>query len=84
MKKAHKNQFFLPLALFCSLMVLMLLSCNTFKNTSKPEYATDAVCNMKVDKAHAYSYKYKGVEYFFDTKDCKAAFKMNPEKFIKQ
>lgn len=44
----------------------------------------DIVCGMKVDKSVAYTYKYKGVEYFFDSKDCKASFKMNPEKFIKK
>ena len=43
----------------------------------------DLVCGMKASKSEAYSYKYKDVEYFFDSKDCKAAFKMNPEKFIK-
>ena len=43
----------------------------------------DLVCGMKANKSEAYSYKYKDVEYFFDSKDCKAAFKMNPEKFIK-
>jgi YHS domain-containing protein len=53
-------------------------------SSTTPEYATDLVCDMKVDKSHAYTYKYKGVEYFFDTKDCKEAFKMNPEKFIKK
>lgn len=47
------------------------------------ENSTDLVCGMKVNKSEAYSYKYKDVEYFFDSKDCKAAFKMNPEKFIK-
>jgi YHS domain-containing protein len=50
---------------------------------SNPEYKTDLVCGMKTDKSEAYTYKYKGVEYFFDSKDCKTAFKMNPEKFIK-
>ena len=43
----------------------------------------DLVCGMRANKSEAYSYKYKDVEYFFDSKDCKAAFKMNPEKFIK-
>lgn len=52
-------------------------------SSATPEYNTDLVCDMKVDKLHAYTYKYKGAEYFFDTKDCKAAFKMNPEKFAK-
>ncbi len=53
------------------------------KNMSSVENSIDLVCGMKVNKSEAYTYKYKDVEYFFDTKDCKAAFKMNPEKFIK-
>lgn len=50
---------------------------------STSENITDPVCGMQVTKSEAYSYKYKGVEYLFDSKDCKTAFKMNPEKFIK-
>ena len=50
---------------------------------STTENSTDFVCGMKVNKSEAYTYEYKGVEYFFDSKDCKEAFKMNPEKFIK-
>jgi YHS domain-containing protein len=50
---------------------------------STSENNTDPVCGMQVTKSEAYSYKYKGVEYFFDSKDCKTSFKMNPEKFIK-
>ena len=48
-----------------------------------PEDNNDLVCGMKVNQSEAYTYKYKDVEYFFDSKDCKTAFKMNPEKFIK-
>ena len=50
---------------------------------STPGYSTCGVCGMKVTNSEAYSYQYKGVEYLFDSKDCKEAFKMNPEKFIK-
>ena len=50
---------------------------------SSLENITDLVCGMKVNKSEAYTYKYKSVEYFFDSKDCKEAFKMNSEKFIK-
>ncbi len=50
---------------------------------STSENSTDPVCGMQVTKSESYSYKYKGVEYLFDSKDCKTSFKMNPEKFIK-
>jgi YHS domain-containing protein len=52
-------------------------------NNATLENSTDLVCGMKVNTSEAYSYKYKGVEYFFDNKNCKESFKMNPEKFIK-
>ncbi len=52
-------------------------------SSATPESSTDLVCGMKVNKSEAYNYKYKDVEYFFDSKDCKEAFKMNPEKFVK-
>jgi YHS domain-containing protein len=48
------------------------------------ETSTDLVCGMKVNKTQAYTYKYKDVEYYFDSKNCKESFKMNPEKFIKK
>lgn len=56
---------------------------NKKSTVSTDENSTDLVCGMKVTKSEAYSYKYKDVEYFFDSKDCKTSFKMNPEKFIK-
>ena len=52
-------------------------------SNASPESSTDLVCGMKVNQSEAYTYKYKDVGYFFDSKDCKTAFKMNPEKFIK-
>ena len=53
------------------------------KSIRDTEHSTDLVCNMKVNKSEAYTYKYKDVEYFFDSKNCKEVFKMNPEKFLK-
>ena len=62
--------------------VMIVPSCKIVNNTSKQEYAWDIVCGMKVDKAEAYTYKYKDTKYYFDNYNCKQTFKMNPEKFI--
>lgn len=83
MKKTNKTPFFFLLAVTCGMFILMVMSCNVFKSNHTPQYSVDPVCNMKVDKSEAYTYKYKGIEYFFDSKNCKETFKMNPEKFIK-
>ena len=65
------------------LLANLLTSCTVFQSSSKkPQYVTDIVCGMKVDKAEAYIYKYNGNKYYFDNYNCKEAFKMNPEKFL--
>lgn len=78
----HKR-FFGAFAFTFSIITFLLSSCSTFKSSPTPEYVIDPVCDMKIDKSVAYTYKYKGVSYFFDSKNCKEAFKMNPEKFLK-
>ena len=63
------------------LMVSVLGSCKLLV-AHPPVYVIDSVCGMKVDKSEAYEWKYNGVKYYFDTYNCKEAFKMNPEKVI--
>ncbi|HXC03183.1 MAG TPA: YHS domain-containing protein [Bacteroidia bacterium] len=58
-----------------------LFSCTAAKNT-EPKTAKDLVCGMDVDKSEAYTSKYKGVNYYFDTYNCKHVFSMDPDKFI--
>jgi len=43
----------------------------------------DPVCGVKVNKTESYDLKYKGVNYYFDSYECRETFKMNPEKFVK-
>lgn len=65
------------------LAVVVLTSCKIFSTSQQiHEYAADLVCGMKVDVTEAYEWKYKGEKYYFDTYNCKEAFKMNPEKFL--
>jgi YHS domain-containing protein len=73
----------LMLTVLVTLLILMTSACSIFKN-SLPQYEIDPVCNMKVDKSEAYTWKYKGVEYYFDNINCKETFKMNPENILKK
>lgn len=71
-----------------SLVVICLasvMSCKVQQNTavvSTPSGPTDLVCGMKVDKSEAYTSKYNGKIYYFDSYNCKQSFIMNPDKFI--
>jgi Cu+-exporting ATPase len=47
--------------------------------------AIDPVCGMSVDeKSAAAQTNYKGTTYYFCSKDCKATFDAQPEKYVKQ
>ena len=78
MMKTHKLKYFVLIASVCTLS-----ACSIFKN-SAPVYEVDPVCHMKVDKAEAYTYKYKDVEYYFDNINCRESFKMDPEAVLKK
>ena len=76
-----KNVNYLVSFLIVSMIVLQ--SCSfLFYPEKSPVYATDLVCGMKVNKTDAYVWRYKGSKYYFDNYNCKAIFKMNPEKFL--
>ena len=64
-------------------VIIALQSCTMLAYHEKsPEYVTDLVCGLKVDKTDAYTWKYKGEKYYFDNYNCKESFKTNPENFI--
>lgn len=44
----------------------------------------DLVCGMQVSKSEAFKYEYEGKKYYFDSYNCKEAFKMTPKKFIEK
>jgi len=49
--------------------------------------ATDPTCGMKLDpnkQPPGGKYTYKGVTYYFCSKECKAKFQKNPEKYLKK
>lgn len=64
-------------------LFFLIASCAVNK-TQEPKFSYCPVCNMKVDLAEAYKWKYNNSNYYFDSYNCKEAFKMNPEKFIKK
>ncbi|HXC03602.1 MAG TPA: YHS domain-containing protein [Bacteroidia bacterium] len=62
-------------------ILLYLGSCNAAQKLPNQTYL-DIVCGMNVEKSEAYTSKYKGVTYYFDTYNCKHVFSMDPDKFI--
>jgi YHS domain-containing protein len=52
--------------------------------TAMGNYITvDPVCSMPIGEKCNYTSVYKGKEYRFCTEDCKKAFDIDPEKYIK-
>lgn len=47
-----------------------------------PAKNRDLVCGLVVDLSESFDLKYKNKIYYFHSKSCRKAFKMNPEKFI--
>ena len=47
-----------------------------------PAQNRDLVCGLVVDLSESFDLKYKNKIYYFHSKSCRKAFKMNPEKFI--
>jgi YHS domain-containing protein len=69
--------------LFSGLFIIILVSsCAIFKPFDK-EQVTDPVCGMKVVKGDAYTRKYEGKIYYFESYNCKQLFIMTPEKYVK-
>lgn len=46
------------------------------------ELMTDIVCGKQVAKEDAYSFRFQGVWYYFDSNNCKETFKHNPKKYV--
>ena len=42
----------------------------------------DPVCGMKVNIAESFDWKYEGKKYYFDSYECREAFKINPKKYL--
>lgn len=46
--------------------------------------ANDPICNMKVNESKAkHFFTYEGKNYYFCSADCKKAFGLAPEKYVK-
>lgn len=45
--------------------------------------ATDPVCDMQVDEAHAeFTTEYDGKTYYFCSESCKEEFESDPEEYV--
>lgn len=78
----------------CCLLVVVLQACSAVPESRavKGPMADDLVCRYNGDlacvevpiKADTPSYLYKGTLYYFCSPECQAAFKKDPEKYIKK
>lgn len=74
-----KNNLFKPA--FICILLFTSISASAQKSITK-EITTDIVCGMSVDKSESFDFKYKNVKYYFDSYNCREAFKKNPESFL--
>jgi YHS domain-containing protein len=62
--------------------ICFIFSGRVMAQVNVQDVAIDPVCGKKFDKADSYDWKYAGKKYYFDSYDCRASFKMNPQKFL--
>jgi YHS domain-containing protein len=62
--------------------VVLILMASIVTKSATAQVTIDPVCSMKVDLSESYDFEYEGKKYFFDTYDCREAFKMNPKKYL--
>lgn len=69
-------------SLILLIVILFAVAGSSIMHKPVPKYAVCKVCGMKTETSEAYTFKYKGTKYYFDTYNCKETFRMNPDKFI--
>jgi YHS domain-containing protein len=63
------------------IIAVIIASCASTKSvTDQP--IIDPVCGMKVNKSESFDWKYDGKKYYFDSYDCREAFKSDPKKYL--
>lgn len=70
-----------------ALMAVLLIevSCSVSQHIAlAPGQYIDPVCGIVVNEQSAIFYSYQGTFYYFDTEECLAVFKKNPNKFLDQ
>jgi len=53
-------------------------------NLSGSEELIDPVCGNQVSKDSSFTFDYQGTIYYFDTEQCLAVFKSNPDHFLQK
>lgn len=62
--------------------ICIFASCKAMTQTGTKEVYIDPVSGKKVDKSESYDWMYAGKKYYFSSYESRAAFKMNPQKFL--
>jgi YHS domain-containing protein len=63
---------------------LMVIAITVPHTLSAQKTKLDLVCGKKVNIAESYDYKFKNTIYYFDSYDCREAFKNNPNNFLEK
>ena len=71
------NLFKKSVFLFC-----VILSCRAMAQSDTKEVLVDPVSGKKVEKSESFDWTYAGKKYYFSSYASRAAFKMNPQKFL--
>jgi YHS domain-containing protein len=70
----------LYIGVFFTLLTL-LTGCISSEKAEREE-SIDLVCHVPVNKATSFKFRHAGTDYFFDSYDCREAFKRNPKNFL--
>lgn len=67
-----------------ALIGFLFAAFNSKAQTTVSDPATDPVCGMAVNRSESFDYTYQGTKYYFDSFDCREAFKKNPKTFLEK
>lgn len=62
--------------------VCMFIALNSSAQTVTKDLLTDPVTGNKVDKTESFDLTYAGKKYYFSSYDSRAAFKLDPQKYL--
>ena len=68
----------------CMMMMPGHMSGSMTENHEHAGMKVDPVCGKHVDEATAFTYEYNDKKYYFETEQCLAVFKNDPDHFIQK
>ena len=63
-------------------LLCVIVSSSVMAQSNAKEVLIDPVSGKKVDKSESYDWTYAGKKYYFSSYGSRAAFKLNPQKFL--